>query len=121
MEESKREKPYNIGGINPVLLSCIMVMLVALSSAVGYVYGIANFGNIKTCNVDVELKSDSALIDVIRGQLMVEMEMLKVINEKTTQKAPTVNNIIKPRPSFNKPDIANSFNNNIIRIDSLSK
>lgn len=121
MEDAKGKEPYNIGGINPKLFSCILVLLMVISSAIGYVLGIANFDDSQNCNVEVEVKTDSALMEVIRGQVKVEMEMLKVINENMVQKTPIVNNIIKPRPSNCKPAIVNSFNHNNIRTDSLSR
>ena len=117
----KEKEPYNIGGLSPKLLSCVLVSLMVISSAIGYVLGMANFDDSPNCNVEVEVKTDSALMEVIRGQVKVEMEMLKVINENMVQKTPIVNNIIKPRPSNCKPGIVNSFNHNNIRTDSLSR
>lgn len=121
MEEIKKEKPFDIGGLNPILFTGIMVMLVVLSSAIGYVFGIANIDDLESCKVEVEVKTDSALMEVIRGQVKVEIEMLRVINENANQTAPIVNNIIKTRPSNYKPCIVNSFNHKIVKSDSLSK
>lgn len=121
MEESNHEKPFNIGGLHPILFSSIMIILIAISSVTGYVLGLANLSDSPTCNVEVELKTDSVLMEIMRGQVKVEMEMLKVINEKTTQVAPIVKNIIRTEPTNCKPNISNSFNHNIVKFDSLSK
>lgn len=119
MNSEKIEKPYHIGGIHPIVFSCLTIILIGLSSVMGYVLGLSNNNNPPETKVEVMLKTDSALMEVIRSQVKIEMEMLKVINNNTN-KAPTVNNIIRPKLVDCIPQIVNSFNKSEICKDSLS-
>lgn len=121
MENNKKENPFNIGGMNPVLFSIIFIIMIVLFSILGYVVGLSNIDDTRKIQVDVEVKTDSGLMEVIRGQVKIEMEMLKVINEKTNQKTPIVYNIIKQKPDNSASKVVNSFNHNIVRVDSISK
>lgn len=121
MKNDKKETPYNIGGMNPVLFSVIFILLIVLFSISGYVVGLSNIDDTQNLKMDVEVKTDSALMEVIRGQLKIEMEMLKVINEKTNQRTPIIYNIIKQKPDNCASKVVNSFNHNIVGADSISK
>lgn len=94
-----------------------MMGLLILFSLTGYLLGVRNGIEPPEQTVNVEIKSDSALMEIIRSQTKVELEMLHIISDKQNTTPSIKNDIIMPKKCC-QPQIVNSFNNNIVR-DSL--
>lgn len=116
-KQNKNQSLYGFMGMNKCLSCIIMLVLLVSCSILGYIIGLVNINEPPVQTVTVEVKNDSTLLEVIRSQTKIEMEMLRIIGEKQNTSPTIKNNIVLPNKNC-LPQIENSFNNNTI-MDSL--
>lgn len=113
----KKWESFKCLGMSPRLFVCLVIVIIIICSVLGYLLGLNHISDADGQEVKVNIKTDSAMMEMIRSRTKVEMEMLRIIGERPN--APTVNNFIR-QPQC-QPQIQNSFNNNHIRLDSVGK
>lgn len=116
-KEQKKQRSSKFLGMSPCCSCLVMMGILVLCSLIGYLLGVRNGIEPPEQTVNLVIKSDSTLMEIIRNQTKVEMEMLRIIGEKQNTTPTIKNNIIMPKRCC-QPQIVNSFNNNIVK-DSL--
>lgn len=102
-----------------LLFALGMIMSLLAVSLLGYLFGISNVAPPGDHKIDVTIETDSVMLEVIRSQTKIELEMLRIIGEQQTI-SPTIKNIIPLPKNCCQPQIVNSFNDIVVN-DTLKK